>query len=65
MIRVSMISLTYANKSKMVLEKLGYKSNIMHNVTAKGCEYILTVDAPKKIIIDALKKEGIPIKEFL
>ena len=65
MIKVSMISLTYANKSKVVLEKLGYKSNIIHNVTKNGCEYVLIVDAPRNVVSNALDKEGIPIKEFL
>lgn len=65
MLRVSIISLTYANKSKMVLEKLGYNANIIHNVTPSGCEYILTVNAPKSIVASTLQNEGIPIKEFL
>lgn len=65
MLRVSIISLTYANKSKMVLEKLGYNANIIHNVTPSGCEYILTVNAPKSVVKNALQNEGIPIKEFL
>jgi hypothetical protein len=65
MLRISMVSLTYANKSKMVLEKLGYKAKIVHNVTAKGCEYILSVDAPKSTVIDVLKKHNIPVKALL
>ncbi len=65
MLRISMVSLTYANKSKMVLEKLGYKAKIVHNVTSKGCEYILSVDAPKSTVIDVLKKHNIPVKALL
>lgn len=65
MTKVSMVSLTYANKAKKIFTKLGYNSNIVHNVKPSGCEYVLMVDAPKNIVSDALKKEGIPIKEFL
>lgn len=65
MLKVSIVSLTYANKSKMVLESLGYKANIIHNVTPNGCEYILTVNAPKSVVISTLQNNGIAIKEFL
>ncbi|MCC8070144.1 MAG: hypothetical protein LIO71_10405 [Ruminococcus sp.] len=65
MTKVSMVSLTFANKSKSIFAKLGYTSNVLHNVKPSGCEYVLIVDAPKTLVLTTLKKEGIPIKEFL
>lgn len=65
MLRVSMVSLTYANQAKLVLERLGYRPKIVHDVNPKGCVYVLSVDAPKSIVVDTLKKNHIPIRDWL
>jgi hypothetical protein len=65
MLRISMVSLTYVNKAKKLMDRLGYKSTIVHNVTPKGCEYTLHVDAPQSVVLTTLKREGIPIKRLL
>lgn len=62
MATISMISLTYANKSKKLLESLGYNCNIVHKVQAMGCEYNITVNTSKDTVLQILQDNNIPIK---
>lgn len=63
MVTIFMVSLTYANKSKNILESLGYSCNIVHKVQSTGCEYVITVKAPKDDILKILRDNKIPIKK--
>lgn len=65
MLQISMISLTYANKSKKILENFGYKCDIVHQVKTTGCEYVITVNAPKDVVTKILTDNNIPIKKVL
>jgi hypothetical protein len=62
MVTITILSLTYANKFKKVLETNGYSSKIVHKVKPTGCEYVITVKAPKDVVLKLLKDNHIPTK---
>ncbi len=57
-----MVSLTYANKSKKILNSLGYECSIVHEVQSNGCSYIIQYSAPKDKVVSILKANNIPLR---
>ncbi len=63
---VALSSITYANKSKMLLRDKGIESKILHATSGiNGCGYLLRVkNTSSSNVIQILSKAGIPIQNI-